>query len=330
MRVLFVARHASGDNDDEGAIAHALRALGHEVTCLHERRMHRSGGPEVTSEAREHDLVLFLKWPNLDDIRAVSKTTPCAYWHFDMIESVDGDPTLAARSDHRIRWCNLVYPLVVAGFHTDGDWVDKVNNLPNGGKLVHLYQGFDERAACTVSPAPGVPEVLFLGMVTHGQRRAGHVAHLRSTWGDRFGVMGEGGPRRRYHGPELAALLAGAKVVVAPDGPGTDLYTSNRVFLTTGLGGFLIHPCCKSLYQHYTPGEHLQYYTSREHLDKLLEYYLDNPDSRDKLRLAGTARTTEANLYRHRVAALLTEVGRRLSWTTPHNPNPVTNQSELS
>lgn len=306
MRVLFLARHGSGDNDDEGAVLHALRILGHEVTCVHESPRHRGGVPLEKAKA---DLCLFFKHPTVSEIADLSQRMPCAYWHFDMIRSVEGDPTLAGRSEHRVRWCQDVLPHVVAGFHTDGDWVA----ADKSGKLVHLTQGADERVAGFGEPRyHGTPEVLFTGMVHHGRRRASHVADLRDRYGERFGVLGDGGPKYRRHGRDLADTFASTKVVVAPDGPTTNRYTSNRAYLTLSLGGFLIHPYTDVLARQYREGAELVMYRSRKECFELIDYYLDRPEERERLRRAGFEATMQRCLYRHRVADLMREVQRRI------------------
>lgn len=230
-----------------------------------------------------------------------------------MIRSVEHDPTLHARSLTRIAWCRDVLPHVLLGFHTDGDWVA----ADTSGKLRWLMQGFDERVAGfgrhvpkdgrAFMPDEVRPPILFTGMVNHGRKRAEHVEHLIQRWGDRFKVMGDGGPKWRKHGRELADVFASVKIVVAPDGPSTDRYWSNRVYNTLGLGGFLLHPYCKGLEDQYGWPHELPVYENREHLDELIGFYLDSANElrRKALMIEGHSATMQRHLYRHRVAGLL-------------------------
>lgn len=317
MKILFVAKHACGDNDDEGAISHALRLLGHEVVEVQEHPSLRDIGFNLRATAKTCDLCLFLKWPDVVEIKSVAREIPCAYWHFDMIQSIEGDPTLYNRSTWRKKWCEEVYPDVVAGFHTDGDWVAK-EEFPKtpGPKLVHLPQGFDERRKFppgTLGSNGAIPDLVFTGMVHHGQRRASHIQHLRDKYKEAFAVIGEGGPRRRVHGYDLANVYQSARIVIAPDGPTTDRYWSNRVYLTTGMGGFLIHPACRELAKEYEPNNHLFYYESRRQLDDLITKLVDDKKTRDEMAWRGYNRTVERNLYRHRVEKLLQVVNERIS-----------------
>lgn len=310
MRILFVAKHDSGDNDDEGAVAHALRVLGHEVTCLQEQRRKRDR--ELAS--CEADFCLFFKWPTVSEIVETSKRMPCAFWFFDMVRSIDNDPTLHARSLARIQWMADVIPYVIAGFCTDGDWVKHIDVvLP--GRLVHLMQGADERTACVPPHNFQGPPILFTGMVNHGQKRAEHISELHARYGDRFEVLGNRGPRGRIHGRALAERFAQARVVVAPDGPSTDLYWSNRVYLTTGLGGYLIHPFCAGLADQYRCGviSTLPMYVDRAECVELIEDSLRISDRLwDSWRHRTHEWTMKHHTYRHRCEELIRVVKERM------------------
>lgn len=300
MKILFIARHNSGDNDDEGAIAHALTVLGHQVLCIDEVRRKRPVGTKLS--ALQADCCLFLKWPTISELAEVAKNMPCYYWHFDMIRSVVGDPTLEARSQTRIKWCQDVLPYIKLGFHTDGDWVAE----DKSGKLRWLTQGMDERVAGRGTKlADEHPLILFTGMVNHGQDRASHVAQLKEYYGVMFGVLGDGGPKYRKHGRDLADIFASTRIVIAPDGPQTQRYWSNRVYLTLGLGGFLLHPYCDRLGYHYDLGEELITYQNREELIMLIDHYLIKKSEREVMIEKGLKATLERNLYRHRCEDLI-------------------------
>src|SRR5437762_2659363 len=104
MKILYVAKHGSGGNDDEGAITHALRVLGHEVDCVHEDYDRRPTG--VNPFARPRDLVLFHKWNDFDQLRALSG--PKCFWYFDLVEC--DDPSLRRRCRQRVEWMSRTIP----------------------------------------------------------------------------------------------------------------------------------------------------------------------------------------------------------------------------
>ncbi len=309
MNILFVAKHDSGDNDDEGAVTYALRQLGHHVDCVHELRRHRSTEQEaLLRTSSRYDLCLFFKWATVSEIAAVK--CPRAFWFFDMVRPIDGDSTLVSRGAHRQKWMDDVMEHCTLGFCTDGDWAAYWNSTPHlvrQGRIHHLMQGADERYVGFGTPMetdPPLPEILFTGMTNHGQKRADHVAHLKDWYGARFWILGDGGTRHRKHGRSLADVFASVKIVVAPDGPNTDLYWSNRVYLTTGLGGFLLHPYCEGLRAQY-PDRELLMYRGWDHLDSLIQTYLDDAAGREYFRAMGTQATTSRHLYRHRCEELI-------------------------
>jgi hypothetical protein len=316
MKILFLAKHGPFDNADEDAVTYALRCLGHEVIPVQQDRGRRT--KELDSV--EADLCLFFKHPVVSEIVETSKRMPCAYWHFDLIDS--DDPTLRARSDVRIGWCADVYRHVIAGFHTDGDWVKKINERPEGGKLVHLTQGADERFVGFGAPGGSrgqyrdLPPVVFFGMVHHGRQRADHVEALKKDLGGQFVAVGDH-PNTRVHGLELADLCASAKVIIAPDGPVTNLYASNRIYLVSGFGGFLLHPYSEHLTEFYRPGMDIQYYSHRDHLRFLVNHYITNHHVRAAYARAAYDRTVSHNLYRHRAARLIQECERRMTGWRP-------------
>ncbi len=146
-----------------------------------------------------------------------------------------------------------------------------------------------------------------------GESRALHVRHLRETWGKRFEVLGEHGIRSRVHGRELADRIASARIIVAPDGPQTDRYWSNRVYLTLGFAGFLLHPYCEELAGQYRDGVDLLFYRSREECDALIGKWLEaEPYQRWAVSEAGYERTVKMHLYRHRCEKLIEVVKERL------------------
>lgn len=300
MKVLFVSKHGQHDNADEDAVTHALRTLGHEVICIHELPRHRQG----SLFGHKADFCLFFKWENVGEIRQLSAECPLVFWYFDLISS--DDPTLARRMDFRRQWFNAVRPYCKLCVFTDGDWVNHVQQREEYDDCRWLMQGMDSRVAGIINRPDEertIP-ILFTGTPHHGAKREQHIAHLREKFQDKFHVLGEGGPRRRFHGERLKELFSQTKIVIAPDGPCTDYYWSNRVFLTLGLGGFLIHPYCLGLLDFYST-EQLCYYTSRESADDSIERYMDNWNARRELMYNGYIHTISRHTYTHRCKKLI-------------------------
>jgi hypothetical protein len=302
MRILYVAKHESGDNDDEGAIYHALTELGHEVDRIREVRGHRA--PMLADRA---DFVLFHKWEDTPTMRAIKK--PKVFWYFDLVRYPD--ETLAGRNNLRATWMENVTKVVDLGFCTDGDWV----NQDTTGKLIRLTQGADTRVAglgeqhvcplCNGSWSAGTP-VCFTGTRTGGRQRSSCVADLEARYGERFKII------TGVHGRQLANLIRNAQIMVAPDGPATDHYWSNRVYLTLGFGGFLLHPYCQTLTEQYTDGKEIILYRGRQDLFDKIDHYLTRPEEREWIRAAALKRTLAEHTYTHRCRTLIETVQRRL------------------
>lgn len=301
LKIIYVAKHGPADNRDEEAIGYALEKLGHEVIRIEERRALSL----ISNPITDADFLLYHKWERGLSIISQWKHCPIAFWDFDLVYSAD--PTLSQRIATRTKWMAAVLPHITVGFCTDGDWV----NQDKSGKLVHLMQGADERLVGYGDSNQTIAPIIFTGSVFHGADRANHIASLQARYGDQFQVIGNGPARDKKHGRALADLFASTKIVVAPDGPNTNNYWSNRVYLTLGLGGFLLHPYCEKLLQHYDSNELVMYH-SKDELEHLIDYYLTHDAEREIIRRAGHERTLQSNLYRHRCEKLIEIMKERI------------------
>lgn len=299
MKILYVANHGCGGNQDEEAIHYALQSLGHEVVKVNEGKSRDASNVKA-------DFLLFHKWSHFNAIRACK--LPRVFWYFDLITCTD--PSLSARNRARESWMEAMVPLVDVGFCTDGDWVRRYNCCPSdqAGKLITLRQGADERVLQQRSPQPNKCSILFTGICKGGGLgRETFVEDLKTRYGDSFLHIPSGCYREQF-----ASTVATYKIVVAPDFPVTDLYWSNRVYNTLGAGGFLLHPYCKGLALHYRDGCDLVYYYDRVDLFDKIDYYLTKPDERETIRQGGYETTFKEHLYRHRCEELIRTVKERL------------------
>jgi hypothetical protein len=286
MRIGYVAKHGSGGNQDEDAITFALEHLGHEVTRLREVKGNKAYQLQC-------DFLLFHHWNDPESLQKVR--VPTCFWNFDLVTYPD--PTLNERNQRRVQWMNVMTPLVNVGFCTDGDWV----NQDTTGKLVRLCQGMDERVMGRGElKYPHLPPILFTG--THrggGAGREGFVKHLNERWDKQFMQV------KGVHGRELADFIASSQVCVAPDHPATDNYWSNRVYLTAGFGGCLLHPYCQQLETQYEYGVEIMGYSSLSSFDLTLKQMLQDPDELKEMGQNAYERTVKEHLYRHRVETLV-------------------------
>lgn len=297
MKILYVAKHDSGGNDDEGAVAWALTRLGHSVQSLQERYGEKA--PMIVEKDRV-DLVLFHKWLDVPSLQRIKCKK--AFWYFDLVEW-PADPTLAKRSAARREWMAAVLPHVDFGFCTDGDWVDK----DTSGKLRWLCQGADERICGKLELVKYDFDVLFTGLgVSGGVRRGEFVERLQQVYGERFLHVRSGIHRR-----QLQELIGRCRVVVAPWSPVTDRYWSNRVYNALGFGACLVHPWCEILAKQYVPGKHLSFYRTPSELLTYVNNLLTSKPMRDDMGAAGLRHTLAEHTYRRRCEMLIDFVSGR-------------------
>lgn len=289
MRVIYIAKHHSGGSDDEGAVSFALEQLGHTVVKINEQWAER---------AAEHtgDFILFHGLHRLDELARLKMPKVC--WHFDLISFPD--PTLAARCQRRREWAKRATDACTIGFMTDGDHVANDRT----GKLHWLPQGADERV---IGPHVGAVEpmadILFTGGARGGQKRESFVAEMKARYGTRFTHIEKG-----VYGRDLAKLIAQHKIVVAPDGPVTDRYASNRVYQATGFGACLLHPWSKAIHDQYSEPLGVAFYHSRKDLHDKIGRYLESSFTLSRVAEIGFLRAKNYHTYRHRCAELIEKV----------------------
>lgn len=284
LKIVYVARHQSGGNDDEGAITHALELLGHEVI-----RIQEDDGIKALEE--QGDLLLFHKWKDFDTIKKVSY--PKVFWYFDKV-----------KFNNREQWMVEALKHVDLGFLTDGTYAQE-----NGSeKLIVLHQGVDTR---------------FTQKGRSQEQYNAKIAFVGSLYGDRGRFLAKlngkfGSGFKSYHGVHqraLANLCESVPIFVAPIYPSDEHYWSNRVYIITGHGGFLLHPFCEGLVEEFEDQKNLVFYTDEEDLYKKIDFYLRSPFKRESIRKASKKHTTSNYSYIRRCQHLLNHIQQRLIGT---------------
>lgn len=306
MKIVYIAKHHSGGNDEEGAITYALEKLGHTVDRRHEKKVY--GAPSI-----EGDLLLFHKWS--DYVRLAEIRMPKVFWYFDLINSHDA--TLVERDNNRIEWMKNVLPLVDLGFCTDGDFVKVQNRMIPGNaftdffdaqKLHVLRQGFDERQL-GIGRRKSYDNDLLITAISKGGgiKRTEFINNVVRDYGRRLTHKANG-----VHGHNLADLIVNHKIVLAPNYPVSDNYWSNRVYLTMGYEGLILHPYCKALSESFTSGKHLFFYRTYGEMKEIIYRLMNNEDIRTLVANQGEQEIAENHLYTHRCEQLLSVVKHRL------------------
>ena len=88
-------------------------------------------------------------------------------------------------------------------------------------------------------------------------------------------------------------------------------YWSDRVYETLGRGGFIIHPYIPGMENEFVDKEHLVFYEYKNfaQLKSLIDYYSENDEEREKIRLAGHKLVKEKYTYKNRWEHILKELG---------------------
>lgn len=298
MKIIYVANFEAGGTDDEGAILHAFRELGHTVEPVREQIGYRAA-----NIAAGADLLLFHKWCDPGTLKAFGSICKRAFWWFDLVDHPD--LSIRRRCDDRRAWMQSVIPYVDFGFLSDGDWVA---NCPwERHKLHYLPQGADGRIAGRGTPKcwgcgrDGWQfDILFTGIDRGGgDPRESWVREMSERYGDRFKHV-----RRGVYREELRDLIAAAKVVVAPDFPVTDRYCSNRIWNAAGFGAFLVHPYSQAVAR--AMGNTVEWYMGRDQMHRLIDWALGLEDgARRQGSQAALDLVLERHLYRHRCEELI-------------------------
>jgi len=119
---------------------------------------------------------------------------------------------------------------------------------------------------------------------------------------------------RPVRGRDLNDLYASATVVVGDSlcPAGHSHYWSDRLTETVGRGGFLLFPWIDGIEaQGFVDGRHLRFYEYGDFggLRRLIDHYLARPAEARAIADRGQAFVAEHHTYRHRMAAMLDQVG---------------------
>lgn len=295
--------------------ANTLESLGHTVKRLQEGK---ANADAIVEEATTSDLLVWVHthgWETPD---------ASAYGRHQILPKLKerGIPTMTYHLD---LWFGLnrqndldddpFYRDIGHFFTVDkqmADWFNhatdvKGHYLPAGVYAEECYlaepEGFDQ-------------DVVFVGSRGYHkewQYRPQLIDWLKDNYGQRFAHYGNDG-QGVIRGDSLNRLYANTKVVVG-DTLCIDFkypyYWSDRVYETMGRGGFIIHPYIYGMEEHFEDGEHLVFYKygDWEDLKSKIDYYIENDEEREAIRLAGHRHVAENHTYTNRWQTILKELG---------------------
>ena len=139
------------------------------------------------------------------------------------------------------------------------------------------------------------------------------INHLRSVYGKRFLHVGGDGDTGTIRGDALNKIYARSKIAIGDSlniGFNYPYYTSDRMFESTGRGGFTIYPRIKGLEDLFTDKEIVLYeHGNLKDLEEKINHYLNNNEERENIRMAGHQRTKTDHTYVNRWSTIMKELG---------------------
>lgn len=286
-----------------------LESLGHEVTKLQEGVVN---GNEIVKQALLSDLFVVVHthgWvtPVLslaDVLRLLKGKVTTLTYHLDLWFGIERQKDLETDD---------FYKLIDHFFCTDklmADWFNdntkvKGHFLPAGVYHEETY----------LVDLPKTNDVIFVGSKSYHQEwkwRPQLIDWLSQTYGDRFKHYGNDG-LGIVRGDELNRLYASTKIVVGDTlclNFNYPYYLSDRVFETTGRGGFLLMPYIKGIEDLFEVGKEIITFKFGDFKDlkKKIDYYLEHDDERESIRIAGFERTKKDHTYKNRWITILDEI----------------------
>lgn len=308
MKIVFVGNFGV-DFSSETHHVKTLQSLGHEVLCLQEGK---ANGEEILENSLSCDLLVVVHthgWvtpglPLVEVIKQLKGKVPTLTYHLDLWLGLERQKDLETDG---------FYKMIDHFFCTDklmADWFNqntqvKGHFLPAGVFHEEVY----------MMDLPKVNDIIFVGSKGYHPEhkwRPKLIDWLSQTYKDRFKHFGNDG-LGVVRGHELNRLYLSSKVVVGDtlcinfDYP---YYLSDRVFETTGRGGFLMMPYIKGIEDLFEIGKEIVTFKFGDFgdLKKKIDYYLVNDEEREKIRLAGFERTRKDHTYRQRWIKILEDI----------------------
>jgi len=136
------------------------------------------------------------------------------------------------------------------------------------------------------------------------------IEYLRKVYGKRFLHVGGDGDTGTIRGDALNKIYAKSKVAIGDSlniNFNYPYYTSDRLFESTGRGGFTIYPRIKGLEDYFIDEEEIVFYEhgNLEDLKSKIDEYIFNGTLREHIRFAGHERTKKEHTYVHRWSTIL-------------------------
>lgn len=301
-------------------VAASFETLGHTVHRVQENRI-ETFAQALGDIGMENDLVLYQRTWGFPGAAAAwehyaTNDIPTATFSLDLYANisrrqmvVDGDPMFKTKYL----------------FSADGSPEAQAFFEAHGVQHFWIKPGMYDKEAYLAEPDPAYNQfaVGFVGS-SGGEYyhrewpwRTELLDFLRRVYNDKFIKVGH--PDNVVRGSELNVLYASVPVFVGDTlCPGFNYpnYFSDRAYETLGRGGFLIHPHVPGLEAEFEDFTHLLFYEYGDFdgIRDRIQWAVDHPAEREKIRLAGHEYVKNNCTYVHRMREMLAIVGREEGW----------------
>lgn len=292
----------------------SLESIGHTVVKLQERQ---ATAQEIYKEASRCDLFVWVhthgwKTPGNTGMDVVLAKLnrhgiPTMTYHLDL--------WFGLRRQQDLEKDNF-YKTIGHFFTVDklmADWFNKNTDvkghfIPAGvyDKECYIHKDYD--------PNRFDHDVIFVGSKGYHSEypyRPQLIDYLRETYGKRFLHVGGDGDTGTIRGDKLNKIYARSKIAIGDSlniGFNYPYYTSDRMFESTGRGGFTIYPAIKGLEDLFKPTELVLYeHGNLEDLKAKIDHYLSHDAEREQTRMLGHQRTKNHHTYVNRWTTILKE-----------------------
>lgn len=296
--------------------AASLESLGHTVIKLQERKVKSK---VIYNEALDSDLFIWVHthgWQTpgsidmVDVLHELKKHgIPTMTYHLDLWFGINRQKDLENDGFYRSIGHFFTVDKLMA------DWFNKNTKVKGHFMPPGVYD-----KECYIHPDKNKKyydhDVIFVGSKRYHQEypfRPQLIDFLRETYADRFCHVGGDGDTGTVRGDALNRIYARSKIAIGDTlniNFNYPYYTSDRLFESTGRGGFTIYPNIVGLDQYFKDDEVVWYeHGNLDDLKKKIDYYLEHDDEREQIRLRGHERTKREHTYVHRWEQILKELG---------------------
>jgi len=296
--------------------ANSLESLGHTVIKLQERKARTE---RILDKALQSDLFIWVHthgWEtsgniSMDEVlnQLKSSNIPTMTYHLDLWFGLERQKDLEKDNFYKTIGHFFTVDKLMADWFNENTKV-KGHFLPAGvyDKECYMHK--------TYNPDQFKYDVIFVGSKRYHHEhkyRSDLIDFLRDTYKDRFLHVGGDGDTGTVRGEALNKIYSQSKIAVGDSlniNFNYPYYTSDRLFESTGRGGFTIYPRIKGLEDYFEDGKEIVFYEhgNLNDLKIKINNYLVNDTERESIRLNGHERTKKEHTYVHRWTSILKEL----------------------